>query len=128
MHMIPGSSAILAGKEDPFAEVKIGKNMGDLFKTHPELKQMDSVALPMKAGAISFHNGLTAHGAGANMTCRPRRAMTMAMMPAEHCQFNGQQNVLTPAQAESLSIGEAITTGLPDQCPLLFGQSIDMQV
>ena len=39
------------------------------------------VAAPMKAGSCSFHNGLTIHGANANMTNGFRRAMTCAYMP-----------------------------------------------
>ena len=62
----------------------IGENLGELFELYPEWQgrpEMAPVAVPMKAGAASFHSGMTAHGAGANMTPRRRRAMTCGYMP-----------------------------------------------
>ena len=53
--------------------------MGDIFVTYPELKQMPTVAVPMKAGSASFHSGNLIHGAGANMTPGRRAAMTIQM-------------------------------------------------
>jgi phytanoyl-CoA hydroxylase len=32
----------------------------------PQMAQSDPIPVPMKAGDCGFHNGLTAHGAGAN--------------------------------------------------------------
>jgi len=58
----------------------------------------------MKAGSCSFHNGMTIHGAGANMTNRARRAMTCAFMP-DGAVFNGQQNILTDEQVSRLTVG-----------------------
>ncbi len=62
-----------------FTEIKIGKNLSDIFITYPELKQWPTVAVPMKAGSASFHSGHLIHGAGANMTSRRRAAMTIQM-------------------------------------------------
>ena len=62
----------------------IGENLGELFELYPEWQgrpEMAPVAVPMKAGAASFHSGMTAHGAGANMTPGRRRAMTCGYMP-----------------------------------------------
>ena len=62
----------------------IGENLGELFELYPEWQgrpEMEPVAVPMKAGAASFHSGMTAHGAGANMTPGRRRAMTCGYMP-----------------------------------------------
>ena len=64
-----------------------------------------------------FHNGLVAHGAGANMTPRPRRAMTCAYMP-DGSTFNGQQNVLTEAYFKSLKLGDMIDDD--KQVPLIW--------
>jgi len=55
--------------------------MDAVFDFYPQFIQAKSVAVPMKAGSCSFHNGLTIHGAGANMTNGFRRAMTCAYMP-----------------------------------------------
>jgi ectoine hydroxylase-related dioxygenase (phytanoyl-CoA dioxygenase family) len=60
-------------------EIKIGKNLSDIFNTYPELKQWPTVAVPMKAGSASFHSGHLIHGAGANMTPGRRAAMTIQM-------------------------------------------------
>ena len=61
----------------------IGANLGELFELYPEWGEeggggglMMPVTVPMKAGSCSFHNGMLAHGAGANMTPGRRRAMT----------------------------------------------------
>ena len=61
----------------------------------------------MKAGDVGFHNGLTAHAAGPNMTPYHRRAMTCAFMP-NGAVFNGQQNILSEQYMAGLSIGEPL--------------------
>ena len=99
---IPGSH-----KKKSFENVGIGPNMGDLFKVHPEWGKMKAAPAPMKAGSASFHNGLTAHGAGANMTPGFRRAMTCAFMP-DGAVFNGQQNVLPKKVFKELTVGDPL--------------------
>lgn len=88
MWFIPGTH-----KMATFDNVPIGQNLSDLFKVYSEMKEIDPVGVPMEPGDCSFHNGLTAHGAGANMTRGLRIAMTCAYMP-EGSTFNGQQNIL----------------------------------
>lgn len=90
-----------------YDNVNIGQNIGDLFEVYTEWGQQDAVPAPMKAGSCSFHNGLVAHGAGANMTAGKRRAMTCAYMP-DGSTFNGTQNILPPEVFESLSVGDAL--------------------
>ena len=51
--------------------------------------------------------GLTMHGASANMTPGYRRAMTCAFMP-EGSTFNGEKNVLTEKDFNSLTIGDIL--------------------
>ncbi len=99
MWFIPGSQKLAR-----FENVGIGENMAGLFKVYPEMGEIDPVAVPMKAGDCSFHNGLCAHGAGANMTRKRRIAMTCAYMP-EGSQFNGQRNVLPEPYFSSLKPG-----------------------
>lgn len=84
-----------------FDNVGIGSNLSDLFKVYPRMTEIDPVPVPMKAGDCSFHNGITAHGAGANMTRGRRIAMTCAYMPVGS-RFNGQQNVLSSDYFQSL--------------------------
>ena len=51
-----------------------------------------------------LHNGLTFHGAGANMTPGRRRAITCAYMP-DGATFNGQRNVLPDEYLATLKRG-----------------------
>jgi phytanoyl-CoA hydroxylase len=82
----------------------IGQDLGELFSLYPEMK-VAPVVVPMKAGTASFHNGMLAHGAGANMTPGRRRAMTCGYMPTGST-FNGQQNVLPSDYVATLAVGE----------------------
>ena len=102
MHYIPGSHL-----KASYDNVGIGQNMGALFNVYPEWRKIEPVACPCPAGSAVFHNGLTAHGAGANMTNRPRRAMTCAYMP-DGSTFNGTQNVLPAEYFKSLKIGDPL--------------------
>lgn len=102
MYYLPGTH-----KTARFENADINSNLGGLFKLYPEWTEIAPVACPCPAGSAVFHNGLTAHGAGANMTNRPRRAMTCAYMP-DGSTFNGQRNVLPEEYFHSLQIGDAL--------------------
>ena len=65
----------------------------------------------MKAGDASFHNGLIAHAAGANMTNDNRSAMTCAFMP-DGSTYNGQQNILSESYVSKLKIGDFLNNSL----------------
>lgn len=112
LYFIPGSH-----QETTFENKGIGKNMDGIFELYPQLRNSKSVASKIKAGSCSFHNGLTIHGAGANMTNGYRRAMTCAYMP-EGSVFNGQQNVLSDTYFQSLKIGDPLIDN--DQNPLIY--------
>jgi phytanoyl-CoA hydroxylase len=88
MWYIPGSH-----RGARFANVGIGEKLGSLFDVYPEWRAIEPVCVPAAAGTAVFHNGLTAHAAGANLTNRPRPAMTCGYMP-DGCVFNGQQNII----------------------------------
>ena len=90
-----------------FELTEIGSSFGALFDAYPEWLGIEPVAAPCAAGGAVFHNGLVAHAAGANMTPRPRRAMTCAYMPLGST-FNGTKNILPDAYAESLEIGDVL--------------------
>jgi ectoine hydroxylase-related dioxygenase (phytanoyl-CoA dioxygenase family) len=102
MWYLPGTH-----KAAGYENVGIGQNQTDLFKVYPEWRGVESVACPCPAGSAVFHNGLVAHGAGANMTNRPRRAMTCAYMP-DGATFNGQKNVLPDDYFATLSVGDVL--------------------
>lgn len=112
LYFIPGSH-----QKTGFDNPGIGKNMDAIFECYPELRSAASTAAPMKAGSCSFHNGLTVHGAGANMTSGFRRAMTCAYMP-DGAVYNGIQNILSDEQVANLRPGDLLNDH--NQTPLIF--------
>lgn len=100
-----------------FENPGITKNLDAVFDMYPELREAAPFQAEMRAGSCSFHNGMTIHGAGANMTNRSRRAMTCAFMP-DGALFNGQQNILTDDQVAALSVGEPLADD--EQNPLVY--------
>lgn len=112
LYFIPGSH-----KQTSFNRISIGRNMDSIFDVYPELKTSATVAAPMKAGSCSFHNGLTIHGANANMTNGFRRAMTCAYMPDGNT-YNGEPNVLPENYLRTLKVGDLLNNN--DQNPLIY--------
>ena len=112
---LPGSH-----KTARFEHAGIGHNLGELFKVYPEWLKIDPVPAELPAGGAVFHNGLTAHAAGANMTNKPRRAMTCAYMP-DGATFNGIQSVLPAEYFANLKIGDVLDD--PKINPLLWKRS-----
>ncbi|MFN2463165.1 MAG: phytanoyl-CoA dioxygenase family protein [Candidatus Dormibacteria bacterium] len=115
MTFIPGSH-----KDEKYANVPIGKDVGGLFREYPEWDNIMPVACPIKAGSCTFHNGLTAHGAGANLTPGRRRAMTAGFMP-DGCTYNGQANILPEEIYSKLKVGDLLDD--PAQNPLLYSRA-----
>ena len=79
MSFIPGSHRL--GPRDP---IDLGNATEDtLLRMFPpeERKRFSPVAVEMKAGSCTFHDGLTFHYAGPNITESPRRAMVTIFMP-----------------------------------------------
>ena len=99
---VPGSH-----KTARFSNADIGQNLAGLFKIYPEWREIAPVPCPCPAGSAVFHNGLTAHGAGANMTNKPRRAMTCAYLP-DGATFNGVKNILPDDYFATLKIGDTL--------------------
>ena len=113
MYYLPGSQ-----KLECYEDLAIpGPNLGGYFEIFPQFKNVEPIAAEMKAGDGGFHNGLTTHGAGANMTPRWRRAMTCAYMP-DGATFNGIQNILSDAQVAKLKIGDLLND--ESQNPLVW--------
>lgn len=117
LFFIPGSH-----KETNFDNYGIGKNMDAIFDHYPKFKTVESVPSILKAGGCSFHNGLCIHGAGPNMTSKPRRAMTCAFMPDGNS-FNGVQNILSDEYISSLRNGDLLNN--ENQNPLIYHSSWD---
>lgn len=112
LYYLPGTQKLAH-----YQTVNIGSNIADLFKVYPDWLAIDPVACPCPAGSAVFHNGLTAHGAGANMTNRPRRAMTCAFMP-DGATFNGTRNILPEEYFNSLTVGDILNDDV--QNPLIW--------
>jgi len=115
MWFVPGTHHMAT-----FDNVGISQDLAGLFKIYPKMGEIDPVPVTMKAGDCSFHNGLTAHGAGANMTRKRRIAMTCAYMPAGSV-FNGQRNILPEDYFNSLKQGDIMEND--DWNPLVYGAS-----
>jgi phytanoyl-CoA hydroxylase len=90
--------------------VEIGPEIGALFDVYPAWRAVDPVFCPVPAGSAVVHNGLIAHGAGANMTPHRRFAMTIAFMP-DGSTFNGQQDILPQEYAATLRPGDVLDNG-----------------
>jgi ectoine hydroxylase-related dioxygenase (phytanoyl-CoA dioxygenase family) len=112
LFFIPGSH-----KVTNFDKITIGRNMDGIFDIYPQLRNSRTAAAPMKAGSCSFHNGLTVHGANANMTNGFRRAMTCAYMPDGNA-FNGEPNILPDEYLKRLKIGDLLNND--EQNPLIY--------
>lgn len=121
MNFIPGSHREAVGHHQDYERVPSGHAVrpgdGTFFDRYPEWKARKAVPVEMKAGSCTFHNGLTLHGAGYNMTPGRRRAMTCAYMP-DGSIFNGQQNVLPQSYFDSLEIGQPLENN--DLNPLVY--------
>lgn len=115
LFFIPGSQ-----QETSFDNPGIGKNMDAIFSHYPSFRTAKSVAVPMKAGSCSFHNGLTIHGAHANMTPGFRRAMTCAYMPDGNT-YNGIPNILPEEYLKTLKVGDDLVN--ESQNPLIYSSA-----
>jgi len=103
--------------EATFENKGIGQNMDGIFEVYPQFFKTKAAAAPMKAGSCSFHNGLTIHGANANMTGGFRRAMTCAYMPDGNV-FNGTANILPDDYLKTLKVGDLLNNDA--QNPLIY--------
>jgi phytanoyl-CoA hydroxylase len=114
LYFLPGSH-----KEANYDNIQTGANMRDIFKVYPQWATREPFAAQMRAGSCTFHNGLTAHAAGPNMTPRRRRAMTCAYMP-EGATFNGRKNILTDEQVAALKVGDVLADDAHN--PLIYSR------
>lgn len=100
---LPGSHKLVR-----YDNVLLRDEFGAIMDLYPEMREIEPVPAVMRAGDCSFHNGLTVHGAGVNMTTGRRMAMSCAYMP-DGAVFNGQQNILPDAYFASLRIGDTLS-------------------
>jgi ectoine hydroxylase-related dioxygenase (phytanoyl-CoA dioxygenase family) len=100
MWFIPGTHKL--GPLDP---VDLGNASDDAFLgLLPEpYRSRKPVSMEMRAGSCTFHNGLTFHYAGPNVTEKPRRAMVTIFIPAgttykKHPHLIGDRSNLEPGE------------------------------
>jgi hypothetical protein len=94
----------LADTNARMAELILDARLAEIAAT---LAGVDGLRVWHDQALIKLHNGLTAHAAGANVTPRPRRAMTCAYMP-DGSTFNGVQNVLPDDYFAALALGDVL--------------------
>jgi ectoine hydroxylase-related dioxygenase (phytanoyl-CoA dioxygenase family) len=114
LYFLPGTH-----RTATFDNIDINENMNDLFRVYPQWSEIEPVSAPIKAGSCTFHNGLTAHAAGPNMTTHTRRGISIVYMPQGEV-FNGQQSVLTTEQFESYIVGQPLND--EQQVPTVFSR------
>jgi phytanoyl-CoA hydroxylase len=73
-----------------------GDGIGDVLDSSPEWADIQPVCVPLPAGSVIWHNGLSVHGSGANMSRAERRALNLAFMP-DGARYNGIPNILPDA-------------------------------
>ena len=84
-----------------------GGRLDAIFSVYPVWRSIEAVAVELPAGGAVVHNGLTCHGAGANMTPRQRRAIAGAYMPAG-ATYNGNPDILPRPYAAKLTVGDEL--------------------
>lgn len=115
LYFFPGSHL-----ETTMDNVGIGPNLAAIFDVYGQFADRPASSAAMRAGSCSFHNGLTIHGAGANMTNGLRRAMTCGYMP-DGVTFDGTPNILPAEQLARLRIGDRLDD--PSQNPLVWSNA-----
>lgn len=103
LYYLPGSHRTDVGRS-----VRVDARVGELFDDHPSLREVDAVACPVPAGSVCIHSSTVVHGAGPNMTSRPRRAYACSFMP-DGTAFGGRQSVLSDEYFGRLAVGDLLT-------------------
>ncbi len=94
---------------------------GMLERTELKGKVGEPVCCEMKAGGVTFHDGLTLHYAGSNLSDRPRNAFVVLYMPA-NATFNA--DLKWGDQKHPCTVGKGLANGAPlndPDFPLLAG-------
>jgi ectoine hydroxylase-related dioxygenase (phytanoyl-CoA dioxygenase family) len=81
----------------------------DLFDNAPHLRPVHPVPRPLRAGSVTFHNGLTFHYAGPNKSEGTREAFAIIYMP-DGTRFDGREHIVTDGQG--FASGDALASAL----------------
>lgn len=104
MSFVPGSHAWGAHEV-----VQLGTEQKEDYFDHlpaAKGKKVEKVCVPLGAGDVTFHYGLTYHYAASNRTDRRRRALSIIYMP-DGTTYNGNPHVITDAE-DGLGVGAAL--------------------
>jgi phytanoyl-CoA hydroxylase len=71
----------------------------DIFEWAPQFKGLKGEAVELKAGSVTFHNGLTFHYAGPNKSTVMREAFAILYMP-DGIRYTGKKHVVTDPLVE----------------------------
>lgn len=104
MHFVPGSHAwdihetILLDAD--------GEEKQDIFSkvANKAPEEIQRVYVPLKKGSVTYHNGLTFHFAGKNLSDKPRRVLSIIYMPDGET-YNGNPHGVSD-EAGNLKAGE----------------------
>lgn len=82
-------------------------NLVAVIEANPRFADVQPVPAPVPAGGVVFHNCMTYHAAGANLTMTRRLAMTAAYIP-DGAVFDGTQDCFSDEQMSRLSVGRPL--------------------
>jgi hypothetical protein len=78
-----------------------GYHKGDVRQFYPELLELEmSAPVVYKAGDVTVHSHMTSHGAGLNLTDRPRWAYLVLTQPADVSYNGGYSEAFDPSGLE----------------------------
>jgi ectoine hydroxylase-related dioxygenase (phytanoyl-CoA dioxygenase family) len=80
----------------PLPPVDLGDPQ-DLFDMAPHLRPVHPEPRPLRAGSVTFHNGLTFHYAGPNKSDDTREAFAIIYMP-DGTRYDGANHIVTDGQ------------------------------
>jgi ectoine hydroxylase-related dioxygenase (phytanoyl-CoA dioxygenase family) len=105
MHFVPGSHNWNV-HEIIYLDDSKPKEQNDIFSRVADkpAHEVQRVYVPLKRGSVTFHNGLTFHYAGKNMSDKPRRVLSIIYM-ADGTTYNGKGHVVSD-EAGNLKVGE----------------------
>jgi phytanoyl-CoA hydroxylase len=87
LSFIPGSHRLRAGESDL-------TDRGSLLAMYPQLADVERVTFPLLAGGCTFHQGWSAHRAGANRGAADRIALSVIFIAAD-TRCTAQEHALT---------------------------------
>jgi ectoine hydroxylase-related dioxygenase (phytanoyl-CoA dioxygenase family) len=96
-------------------------NPEDIFQYAPSIKPAKPTVCPLKAGSVTFHNGLVFHYAGPNKSQEMREAFAIIYM-RDGTIYDGKGHVLTdPERSKGLKVGDPLEG---EMFPMVSGSGI----